>query len=113
MKEYTDKTERGTVKSKVSTEMEDGCPTISISHDVVESQEVTDPDVKEVMDEVADMDLSGFQFSEQAEAYRDGMQESYIFYGRDGVKTQLNYVLANVDEGSEQAKILKRCIAKV
>lgn len=92
------KTERGEVDTKV----EEDNFSVSVIHELkqIDWQE-GDEDIKEVIGKVLEMDFS----SPYAETYQENLKESYVLYGRDGVKTQLLYLMANLDEESESGKM--------
>ena len=106
---YRTETARGTVDTTVNTDLHDGVGVIEAEHEVLNNK-IDDPFAQEIMDSINEMDFSKHPY---AETYRQAMEESYVFYGKEGLRVQLNYIIANLPEDSDEVKEIERCIKKL
>lgn len=90
MKEVEEtKTERGIVKS----EMKDTGLTVSITHELEEIN-WKDPDVEKLVSIIEEIPFD----DPYAQTYQDNIKQAYVLHGREGVKTQLLYIISNVND---------------
>jgi len=53
-----------------------------------------DRDIEEAVDRLKDVEFS----SEYANTYKEALEKAYVTFGRDGVCTNIRYILSNIEE---------------
>jgi len=97
MAEVTE-TERGSVETSIDS----GGISVAIEHELrkIDWKE-GDEDIREAIGQILDMEFS----SPYAMTYQDNLKNSYVLYGRDGVKTQIRYLIGNIEDEEKEGKV--------
>lgn len=99
---YRTKTERGELESTVVS----GKCSTGIVHSLLDvNWDPEDGDVREVVEDVLELEFA----SPEARVYQSSLKESYVLYGRSGVRVQLLYIAGNLDVDSELEVFARAC----
>lgn len=99
---YTYEERIGTDRGEVTSTVKSSEFSATIEHELENvNWKAGDEDVRKAVGRIKEMEWD----NPYAKSYAENIEESYVMYGRDGVVTQIRYILSNLDEEEDVEKI--------